>query len=368
MGKPLVQFTPDCIQELKKQIMIWATFPIRSKGDCVILSKKILDSGAGYISESTLYRLLLSNNKSHSFYPNTFDKLSQFVGKKDMTDFQKWFNQKKETDLMHGIITGQSNNIKSLIKVCVHTNSFNPLYLYTEQLTDLDFYNKMSLGFEFYQSLLINKNDNLEFFKRFAHLPIIRQSFFEQCIDPEFKLTGYEEGLKYYLKEVNPVKSIQGHQDYIFGNCMLFRYHFLNNNKTLAAMHGKQLYQKLELKSDELDALFIFPRMRYMNYKVWWYDLNNSAHKVEQQINDILTYCEHHIATWQENELRIAFTCMAEVLTYGNYNRTYNIKLKNIFKTFLESFSSNFINMELQDILPYTNQDGIYVYKRVALI
>lgn len=365
MGKPTKHFSDDIIRELIRHLLIYATFPIRTRGDCAILSKKIQEKGAGYISESTLYRLILTPDKSHSFYTNTYDKLAAFIGMNNMNDFEQWQRKQRDFDFGLGIITVKNKPVKSMVKVCIHTNSFYPLQEFTEQLHELEQHQKMRLGLEIYQSLLSNPNNNLAFFKRFSHLPVVRDCFFENCIDPEFKLIGYAEGLQYYLNQANPKNSLPQFQQFVFGNCILFRHFILKNKKQEAKKYGKKLYEEYSIKLWKLNKLFIFPRMRYLAYKIWWLELNNLHLEAEKYTRQVLEYCEDNLKYWSENEQRIAFSCLAEVLLSIDNNLHLHIQLKSVFNKLLLGFSDTMIQKPLSEILSYTGHDGLLVYKRI---
>ena len=365
MGKPLAHFSPECIEGLKQKVLLWVTFPVRSRSDCAILSKKIQDSGAGYVSESTLYRMFLSDNGEHAFYSNTFDILSKFVGHSDMNDFERSFFQQKKAELVQGIVRIDGKQVDSLIKICIHMRAHKPLHAFAEQLDLINTVQKMTLGYEIYRALASNPNNNLDFFKHFARLPVIRESFFENCIDPEFKLSGYEEGIKYYLSSVNPDKDLSSLQEFMFGHCMLFRHYFLSGHKKSAQYYGKQLYDSIKPGGKALSGMYIYPRMRFLCYKVWWYELNNNVRAKEKHIHFLLEYAGHNMQYWNETEQRIAFSCMAEVfIACVNDNKLHHL-LKTVFKVLLDSFSAQFIQYKLDKILPYTTQDGLLAYKRI---
>lgn len=365
MGKPTSHFSEDCIRELIQQVQIYATFPIRSRSDCAILSKKIQDQGAGYISESTLYRLLLLRNEKHAFYANTYDTLAAFIGKKDMNEFEKWHRRQKDFDFGLGIVTVKNKPVKSLIKICIHSQTFSPLQEFTEQLHDLEHHQKMRLGLEIYQSLQSNSKVNIPFFKQFAHLPVIRDCFFENCIDPDFQLNGYEEAIKYYLKKASPLESKEQLEQFVFGNCILFRHYILSAKKIEAKTVGKKLYLDHPFDFETTDNLYIFPRMRYLAYKIWWLELNSLHSEKERYSHAIIEYCENHLPLWSENEQRIAFSCLAETILTTESKPELQVILKSAFEKLLLSFSDNMFQKPLQEILIYTSHDGLNVYKRL---
>jgi hypothetical protein len=224
------------------------------------------------------------------------------------------------------------------------------------------------IGFEFYQTLLSNPNSNIQFYKEFSQLPVIRESFFEKCIDPEFKIPGYEKGLEFYLKNIDKKNDINYLQDFIFGNCMLFRFHYINNNQLDAIKFSKSIFENETYTDADLNKLFIYPRMRFLSYKIWYLMLSKRRNEVEEYINWLLHYCEKKIPNWDNMEQRIAFSCVAETFVYGHINLKYHQLLKNIFYKLIASYSPDFSKHSLKYMIPYTDMNGIYNFKRIAEI
>ena len=368
MPKPKYETPHFALNELRNQMIDRAGFPLRTKLDAGYLSFIMKNAGIENVSDSTLYRFFTANLNEHKFYLNTLDKLAQFCGRKNFDDFEKWAANKMDFGFTYGQLIINQKPVKSLIKICIHQNQFNPIREYLEQLNELNNYMQLQIGFEFYQTLLSNPNSNVQFYKEFSQLPVIRESFFEKCIDPEFKIPGYEKGLEFYLKNIDKKNDINYFQDFIFGNCMLFRFHYINNNQLDAIKFSKSIFENETYTDAELNMLFIYPRMRYLSYKIWYLMLSKSKNEVEEYTNWLLHYCEKNIKNWDNTEQRIAFSCVAETFVYGNINLKYHQLLKNIFCKLIASYSPDFSKHSLKYMIPYTDMNGIYNSKRIAKI
>ena len=368
MPKPKYETPHFALNELRNQMIDKAGFPLRTKLDAGYLSLIMKNAGIENVSDSTLYRFFTANLNEHKFYLNTLDKLAQFCGRKNFDDFEKWAANKMDFGFTYGQLIINQKPVKSLIKICIHQNQFNPIREYLEQLNELNNYMQLQIGFEFYQTLLSNPNSNVQFYKEFSQLPVIRESFFEKCIDPEFKIPGYEKGLEFYLKNIDKKNDINYFQDFIFGNCMLFRFHYINNNQLDAIKFSKSIFENETYTDAELNMLFIYPRMRYLSYKIWYLMLSKSKNEVEEYTNWLLHYCEKNIKNWDNTEQRIAFSCVAETFVYGNINLKYHQLLKNIFCKLIASYSPDFSKHSLKYMIPYTDMNGIYNSKRIAKI
>lgn len=369
MPKPVYDISPAIISELKKTVLKLASFPIRTKSDAGYLSLLMKRKGIDSISESTIFRFFNNSNDEHKFYLNTLDKFAVFCGKKDFNDFEKWAKNNQEFYFSFGQIYSPNKPIKSLIQICIHQNQLKPIHEFTEQLTDfknLDMDLHLNLGFEFYKSLITNKNSNIKFFKEFSQNPLIRESFFERCIDPDFKIPGYEFALNKYLINVSPEDGLQQTQDYIFANCMLLRYNYIINNINEANKLASLLYDNYIFSKTTIEDLYIYPKMRYLSYKIFNFSLRKNKKAIIDCIYDLLFYCKKNIPIWSYDEQRIAFSCIADTFIHAGISQKYQELLKETFYNLLIGYSPGFALHSLKYILKYTDKNGIYTYKRLA--
>ena len=199
---------------------------------------------------------------------HTLDILAQFLGFKDWFSLEKYFNEIKEFKHLYGVFPDKQQ-YDSLLSLNIHHGDLKPLYKFLEQFpTDISTDKKFIIGEDIYSSLKSNPNNNLEFYKQFHNLPIVREGFFEYLADPNFSIPDYEVGLGYYLRNVKPHESLRSLQDFIFANSLLLRYYFFKGNKEGVLKIGKELYSNLLLSEDDLKEIYVFPKMRYFAYRL----------------------------------------------------------------------------------------------------
>lgn len=126
-------------------------------------------------------------------------------------------------------------------------------------------------------------------------------------------------------------------QDYIFANAVLFRY-FYFNDILKAKEIGRKLYD-FPISSIEFDAIYIFPKARYVAYKMWYLHLN------EAKKNTLIDYLDE-VCYFIENEfnksnliieINIVYETFIEVVQQLNLvqleqkiNTLYDTKIKSL--------------------------------------
>jgi hypothetical protein len=365
MPKPNYKISPIIITELKSEVLKMATFPIRTKADAGYLALLMKRYGVDGLSESTILRFLNKSKSDHKFYLNTLDKFAVFCGKKDFDEFEKWTNNNRAFGFSYGQLPDEEKPNKSLIKICIHQQQFKPIHEYVEQFDELSIDSQQRIGLEFYQSLITTKKSNRSFYKEFSSSKIVRESFFEKSFDPDFSIPDYDIGFEFYLKNINPEHTINQLQDYIFGNCVLLRHYYTKNNYTKAIKHANNLYNT-DGFDEHIENLFIFPKMRFIAYKVFYYGLTNKTKKMTDQVNSLINYCKKNVNNWDYTEQRIAFSCIADTFIHASVSEKYKTELKHTFSNLLTGYSDKFLNHSLNFILKYTDMNGIRTYKRIA--
>ncbi len=270
MPKPIHKISDYNLNHLKSKLEEKLTFRILTKLDCKKASEAIQFENDKSISESTIYRLFLLEGNKNTPYQHTLDILAQFIGQKDWFSFESYLIEITDFQNLYGVFPGQQQ-YKSLLSFNIHHGGLKPLYHFLEQFpTDISFDKKGILGKDIYKSLKNNPNSNVEFYKEFHALPIIREGFFELLADPDFSIPDYEMGLSFYLKNIKPHHSIKALQDYIFANSLLLRYYFLKGKKANVLELGKALYLDLSLSEKDLGAVYVFPKIRYFCYRLFF--------------------------------------------------------------------------------------------------
>jgi hypothetical protein len=354
MPKPIYNFDPNLIPALRDSVLHALGFVIRSKKDCEILSKKMTNMGLGYISESTLYRFFINYNNQHAFYKHTLDALAAYCGEKDFYQFELWYKKQKDVDLRFGLVHKIDKPIKSLVHFCIEGNSLKPLYNFVEQIEEADFPDYYNLGLEFYKALHSNTRSNLSFFKNFSQLPFVRQYFFERSVDLDFTIKDYELGLNYYLNKISPENSTKELNDFIFGRCILFRHHVKNNQVEKIKLIGNQLYKKYSLTDKQIDKLHIYPRFRYLAYKLFFLKFQDETINFQDHGQYLLNYCELNVDKWDNLEQRIVFSCIAETYIILDAPIQYVNSLKTVFSKLIQIYTLNKSDASLKELFKYT--------------
>ena len=270
MPKPAHKISDYNLNHLKSKLEEKLTFRILTKLDCKKASEAIQLENDNSISESTIYRLFLLEGNKNTPYQHTLDILAQFIGYKNWSSLENYFNEITNFQFLYGVVPDKQQ-YKSLLSFNIHSGSLKPLYDFLEQFpSGFSFDKKFILGEDIYKSLKTNPNGNLEFYKQFHSLPIIREGFFEIFADPEFSIPDYETGLSFYLNSIKPHQSFKALQDYIFAKSLLLRYYYLKGKKDNVLTLGKELYLKLSLYEKDVKEVYAFPKMRYFCYRLFY--------------------------------------------------------------------------------------------------
>ena len=336
-------------------------FPIRTKLDCKKVSELIEKAGLPGISESTIYRMFLLKGNQNKPYLHTLNVLAKFISFIDWHDFEVYQNKIDSFLFGFGKFEDTSSKINSLISVCIQTDELKPLYAFSEQFYDVnDSKLKAKFAEEIFRATLIN-NDNELFFKNFCKLPVIREYFFELLADPTFSIPGYERGIKYYLKDLKPHESFKDLQDYIFGNCLLFRYYYLKKEFQKSKRIGFLLFEELSLNETQLNEINIFPIARYLACKLIYLDLNHRISVLFEYLDWLMGYLTKKINESAQDDQRILFFCIGESFFLNSYlTAKEHTQLKELFAHLFELLPNQIYDKNLEKIVPYFNRNGSF--------
>lgn len=359
MPKPNYTISAYQKNELFIKICVKAGFPIRTKQDCRKVSELIEKEGHNAISESTLYRLFLLKENATIPYLHTLNVLAQYCGFDDWSDFEAVQLSVDQFVYGFGKFKSKTPSFKSLIAICIHTDELKPLHNYTEQfedITDADI--KYKFAEEIFHAVRTN-NNNDSFFKQFAQLTVIREYFFEILADPTFAIPGYESGIQYYLKGLKPASSIKDLQDFLFGNCLLFRHYFLSKSNENAKLIGKKLFVELELTNNELELIHVFPVARFFACKLMYFEMENRYVQLIQFFEWLIEYLHSQLAKYTVDEKKIIFYCLGEALVFSSIlSLNHHEQLKELFRELFEYVPKRLIELSLDQIVPYFNKNS----------
>jgi hypothetical protein len=273
--------------------------------------------------------MLLRPENQHYPYLHTLEIIAEFLGYKNWFELEKRLFELIDFQYTFGAIPNDLG-YTSLLSYNLRMDSLKPIYHFFEQFSsDLSIDKKAILGEEIFLSLR-NCTNTLNFYKQFHTLPIVREGFFEIFADPEFTIPQYEIGLGYYLEGIKPRDSVKAFQDYIFANSLLLRHYFLSGMKEKVLEIGCLLYKNIELDKNILDEIYIYPKIRYLSYKLLYTYVQNGF---DQEYWDWLyDYSITITADLPELERRIVVHTILDVLqinstlqvkTYNNYQSLY---------------------------------------------
>lgn len=329
MSQPKYKISEYNLKCLKLKLEEKLSFRIFTKLDCKKAAEIIQKNGDNLISESTMYRIFLWEENKNIPYLHTLDIIAQFIGYQDWFSLEKYFIEIVDFQRLYGVFPDQ-RQYKSLLSLNIHHGDLKPLYNFLEQFpTDIIFDKKMILGEDIFISLKTSANPtiNRKFYKQFHSLPIVREGFFEIFSDPDFSISDYEIGLGYYLKNIKPHKSLKSLQDYIFANSLLLRFYFLKGRKEDVLKLGKELYFNIEVSEKEFQEIYIFPKMRYLSYRLFY---NEAANGFDQNYFEwLLDFAFKEIQKANLVETRIVIHTICDTL------RIYPKLQENTFNQFV---------------------------------
>jgi F0F1-type ATP synthase delta subunit len=345
------------IQILKVKLAEKIGYVISNKPDCAKLSELISQKGNEYISESTIYRIFFQSEK-HTPYKNTLDIICRYVGYKDVFEFIEFLNDEKRMLYLNGISTN-INSSNNLLFHCIENNSFKTLYDFFESFDEKSHHFKTYTAIGLFDSLQLSKKQ-VEFFEYFASQKFIREYFLEQGHDPKFRLKNYDIAYLKYLEVIEKETDSVQLQDYVFGNCVLFRYYFLKQNFEKLAVIGQKLYETNLNQDIRLEQLYIFPFIRYKAYKLWYLQVNKCNNiELQDYANYLLHLCEKVKSNMDFIEKKILFHTIAETFLHTNLPETFHQNLKNIFIEEFQKIPNIVYQKHLKYSLPYFEQNGL---------
>ncbi len=363
MPKPTYKISVFLLNSLKWELEKKINYRINSKLDCRKISSLILEKTGKTVSESTLYRIFLWEGNQNTPYLHTLEIISEFLEFKNWFSLEKHFNELAQFQMLYGVLPDQQQH-KSLLSINLQQGILKPLYSFLEQFpSDLTFEKKALIGEEIFKSVLNAKNDNLEFYKQFHTLPIVREGFFEIFADPDFHVKNYEIGLNYYLHQIAPHQSLRALQDFLFANSLLLRYNFLKGIKEKVLKIGRHLYHDLNLNEKELRELYIFPKIRYYAYRLMYeYMLNGFNYNYWEWLFEFAL--KEAKNTKNIDERRIVIHTILDVLhIHPELQEEVFTEFNLTFPEIFNLMPSYFFNLPIKERLGYLDGNGSRFFK-----
>ena len=355
MGK--IVFNSIDVNKLKQQVINKAGFAILTKPDCLRLSSLLLNAGAGYISETTIYRIFLKEDNLHVPYKSTLDILCKYLGYYDIVEYIRWLNDYNNYSLNKNV---SDIALDSLLVSCIKNQNFKTLSEYFEILESESKSIKECVVLNMFDVFASN-DFTIPFFKEFSDNKFVREWFLESGHDPKFRIPNYDQAYLFYLKKVNCAKDSSELQQYVFANSVLFRSSFLNKDYVSAVNYGSKLYDNTltGFNSNSL-GLQLFPLVRYVSYKLWYLHLVN-APKVQllDYTEYLLEFAKLNIVNADSFSRKIVFNTLGEVLFYSKLPFKFQLKFKNMFEKDFHDLNIEGSKYQIIELLPYLQPNGL---------
>ena len=357
MPKPKYKISSFLLNNLKHRLETELSYQIITKFDCKKLSHLIFDETNKSVSESTIYRIFLRESFEHAPYTHTLDIFAEFLGYSEWFELEKTLNELTNFQFLSGLFPDE-RQYKSLITFSIHSGQLKPVYNFLEQFNpDLSFEKKLLIGRQLFYTLRTNPNSNLQFFKNFNSLPIVREGFYEYLADPDFTIPDYEKGILHYLSSVKPHESNKSLQDFIFANSLLLRYYFFKKNKSKVLQLGKLIYLEISLTDKELTELHIYPKIRYLSYRLLYdFMLNGFNQTYWEWLEDFSTN-EMNLTVLYEK--RMILHTLLDVLQMNPALQEQKMnEFYHQFPAVFTHFPNNFTKLSIKDRLYYLNPNA----------
>ncbi len=358
MPKPRLHTNKYVLHGLKLKIEQKVHFKLNNIKACEKLSCLIFNKIGENISSITLYRLFLKNSAEHRPYKHTLDILSIFVNASTWEKLQNELNDIIQFKFQLGFCPNYEQN---LLGECIKFNAYQPIQAFFDKISpeNFDLY-KEFLGDSIYDGLLKNtEKENLVFFKQFSGNEVVRLSFYEFLADPDFKIKGYEEGLKLYFNQSKKENHIIGLQDRVFAQSLLLRNAFLKNKRKDFETSTKYLYDD-DYFEKEINQIHLFPRFRYKCYRLFLLATETPA-LLDNEIDSIFDYIRN---TLKKEYISVGLSRII-IHTFGDTLHLINkfsienkAKLEKLFPLTFESIPQFYKRLSNEDFLALINPNA----------
>ena len=354
---PFHSFT---LLELKSQIEVKLCFPISGKPDCAKLSEVLFLEGYGSVSETTLYRLFV-NYSGIVPYKNTLDKLVNYIGYPTWENFLEAIENKSPNNLT--LVNKHVINEKGLLYQCIALEADKPLQAYFESLSDKSYDHQFRVGLDVFDSLQQVENPK-RFFTTFIKNDFVKQYVLEYLFDPAFRIKDSDYAYSLYANTLKPSFTLPDLQDFVFSQSILFRYYYLSGALDKAAAVGKKIYVSNPIENNEIEALFIYPKIRYKAYKIWFLEMSGrNKTSIEDYVIELLEYAKITYTLLDALCKKAVFQAIAEVFCHSKVAIKYHLLLKEIFINEYALLPEKLFEKSIKNALPYFEANGLLHFR-----
>jgi hypothetical protein len=131
-----------------------------------------------------------------------------------------------------------------------------------------------------------------------------------------------------------------------------------------AVVLGQTLYNKTLLPENEINTIYIFPRLRYLSLKLVYLKLVNATSLLlEDYVYYLIDYAKTQYTSLTYVERRILFYNLGDVFLMANVDRQYHEQLKAIFENEFALFPEGLLHKPLTKVLPYFEPNGLLQHR-----
>lgn len=355
------------LKELKRRVIAVCGFEIVAKKDCKALSDVIRMRTGESLSEATIYRLFLHGSNTHTFYLSTMNILCRFVGFASWNEYRQQVSSNEDATGLPGV-SAFPDSETSLLDHVIRRGAWEIASDYFDALkakAQEDVYHV--IGWTIYNALLNHPERELEFYKRFAHHPFVRTSFFEFAYDPDHLLPHYNDGFDLYLKGTAQMEKNRRFRDHLFAHSLLIRQSFIKGEQAKVIWRfEKYLFPEMEERAFA-NITQVIPLARLCEAKwIYLYCMEDHEHLKSFQ-KWWFDWVEENWNKWTLAEQKAVLYCAVEVAQMTDDEGFFFKKVLRVNKQFIATLFGQNNRPGMKEFLKRTEFNGVRLRKTLRI-
>ncbi len=347
------------LRELKKRTVIVCGFAIVTKKDCRILSELIELKVGMRVSETTIYRLFIATERSHSFYSSTLSILAQFVEFESWRDFE--VNVLKNQDILAQ--NSEKLDVRadpSIWDTIFKNQAWSLVTEFFESIANQPREDGMhSLGWLIYTALKRNPLVERDFYDQYHANAIVRTAFFEFAADPDIDLWNYDYGIERYLAAIPTTAKENQLRDYVFAHSLMVRRDFSRLNLTAVNNRFETFLMDLDFQHCTERICPIYPLARLLEARWLYYKSKCDWRGVENVKQEALIWIDR---VWDDlgfTEQKALVYCVLEAARLTTDQSDFVEVFCERFRPFIEKVCGNGKDVNVERILQHMEFNGL---------
>ena len=186
----------------------------------------------------------------------------------------------------------------------------------------------------------------------------------EYLFDPAFRIKDSDYAYSLYANTLKPSFTLPDLQDFVFSQSILFRYYYLSGALDKAVAVGKKIYVSNPFENNEIEALFIYPKIRYKAYKIWFLEMSGrDTTSIEDYVIELLDCAKNSYSSLDTIAKRAVFHTIAEVFCHSKVAIKYHLLLKEIFINEYALLPEKLFEKSIKNALPYFEANGLLHFR-----